>query len=170
MCDTSFVNFEIERIYAGWFDVSFQQDNKKLTISASDTWGNDSPGKFLEALYEFYVKKASHRFVIWDEEPGVYFICLDKIENKTRMIVAYSEQDDDELGEVFQNVVGDLSYEKIKDYFDDLQDLLIVENLNINHFVRVVYERFCGCNIEEYQNHWMDYPHEQLEKLKIALG
>ena len=162
------VDFEIKQIYAGWFDVSFGQGTEKLTISASDAWGNDSPRKFLEVLYDMYAESAEYRFVIWDEEPGEYFICMDRFENRVRLIVSYSEDAEDMLGRYFRSIEGDLSYEEIRSFFDDLQDLLVVENLDLKHFVKNVYEEFRKCDIEVYQGHWMDYPYEQMEKMKAA--
>ena len=32
------VNFEIERIYAGWFNVCFWMKEKDVHITASDAW------------------------------------------------------------------------------------------------------------------------------------
>lgn len=41
------INFEIQRIYAGWYDVLFKTNKEKVVVTASDAWGNDSPKLFL---------------------------------------------------------------------------------------------------------------------------
>jgi len=53
MPDKELVNFEIERVSAGWFDASFIHEKKKITISASDVYGNDGPKILLEKFIEF---------------------------------------------------------------------------------------------------------------------
>lgn len=37
------VNFEIQRIYAGRFDVLFKTEKEEVAVTASDAWGNNSP-------------------------------------------------------------------------------------------------------------------------------
>lgn len=34
------INFEIQRIYAGWFDVLFKTSKEEVVVTASDAWGN----------------------------------------------------------------------------------------------------------------------------------
>ena len=46
------INFEIQRIYAGWFDVLFKTNKGEVIVTASDVWGNDSPKLFLQILGE----------------------------------------------------------------------------------------------------------------------
>ena len=36
MPDKELVNFEIERVFAGWFDASFIHEKKRITNSSSD--------------------------------------------------------------------------------------------------------------------------------------
>ena len=36
MLNKELVNFEIERVYAGWFDASFIHEKKRITNSSSD--------------------------------------------------------------------------------------------------------------------------------------
>ena len=72
------INFEIQRIYAGWFDVLFKTNKEEVVVTASDAWGNDSPKLFLQILYELVDTHQYSKYVIWDEEPGVYIIFLIK--------------------------------------------------------------------------------------------
>ena len=44
------INFEIQRIYAGWFDVLFKTNKEEVVVTASDAWGNDSPKLFLQGV------------------------------------------------------------------------------------------------------------------------
>lgn len=75
------INFEIQRIYAGWFDVLFKTSKEEVVVTASDAWGNDSPKLFLQILSELVDKPQYSKYVIWDEEPGVYIIFIDKTDD-----------------------------------------------------------------------------------------
>ena len=48
MSNICLVNFEIERVSAGWFDASFSFGKEKAEITASDAYGNDGPKILLE--------------------------------------------------------------------------------------------------------------------------
>lgn len=39
---------------------------------------------------------------------------------------------------------------------NDWEDMLVVENIDLNHLIRVLYERFDEYDINEYENNWMD--------------
>ena len=115
------INLEIQRIYAGWFDVLFKTNKEKVVVAASDAWGNDSPKLFLQILSELVDKPQYSIYVIWDEEPGVYIIFIDKIDDLYNIKIAFSEFCHDELFADIINVIGDVSYDEMKSKLIDLE-------------------------------------------------
>ena len=71
------VNFEILGIHAGWYDVKFVSNDKQVEISASDAWGNDSPLYFLKMVLRMLNNEIESGYVVFDEEPGKYNVCLE---------------------------------------------------------------------------------------------
>jgi len=67
------------------------------------------------------------------------------------------------------NQIDDFSKNQLRDKLHDWEDLLVVENIDINYLLKVFYERFSELDIAEYQNHWMNYPNIQLEKMKMLV-
>lgn len=145
MPDKELVNFEIERVFDGWFDASFIHEKKKITISASDVYGNDGPKILLEKFIEFYQEDVPQKIVVWDEEAGRYFIIFTRINKECCISISYSYEAE-----------------------DNLQDKTI-NQIDINYLLKVFYERFSELDIAEYQNHWMNYPNIQLEKMKMLV-
>lgn len=70
-------------------------------------------------MIEVYQEDDIRRYVIWDEEPGIYIISFDKAHNKTRMIIAYSEHDQ-EFYKEFSNITGNIPFEEFKKKLPDL--------------------------------------------------
>ena len=169
MPDKELVNFEIERVFAGWFDASFIHEKKKITISASDVYGNDGPKILLEKFIEFYQEDVPQKIVVWDEEPGRYFIIFTRINKECCISISYSYEAEDNLQDKTINQIDDFSKNQLRDKLHDWEDLLVVENIDINYLLKVFYERFSELDIAEYQNHWMNYPNIQLEKMKMLV-
>ena len=84
--------FEIAEVNSGWFDVIFKTADQRILISASDAWDNDSPRLFIELLLEIISKKSDCKYVMWDEEPGEYFLCFDRQKDQFRLSIGYSEE------------------------------------------------------------------------------
>jgi len=166
MLDKELVNFEIERVFSGWFDASFIHKKKKITISASDVYGNDGPEKLLDKFIDFYQDDGAQKIVVWDEEPGCYFIIFTKNDKDYSMSISYSEDAEDALRGKNIDV---FSKEQLCTMLQDWEDLLVVENIDIDFLLRVFYERFSELDIGEYENHWMSYPSTQLVKMKTIM-
>lgn len=164
-----YVNFEIERIYAGWFEVVLYSDDFKIELSASDAWGNDSPKKFLEILCDLIMHENIHRYVIWDEEPGIYVIYISKINQTCKLNIFFTENVYEDVGEV----TGILSYDELQCKFGELEELLSVDDLYFDYFVKMVVRSFQeyskGEYREQYEENWMEFPHEELKKLEQLL-
>lgn len=169
MPDKELVNFEIERVFAGWFDASFIHEKKKITISASDVYGNDGPKILLEKFIEFYQEDVPQKIVVWDEEPGCYFIIFTRTDKDCSMSISYSEEAEDALRGKTIDEIDDFSKNQLSAMLQDLEDLLVVENIDIYYLLKIFYERFSELDLAEYQNHWMDYPSTQLEKMKTIM-
>lgn len=166
----SLVNFEIQRIYAGWFDVLFKTEKEEIAVTASDAWGNDSPRLFLQILCELVDKQIYNKYVIWDEEPGVYVIFINKIEEVYNIKIAFSEFDHDELFADIRNVIGDMSYEEMSSKLKDLELIFECNNIDYVYLLRTVVRAFEEYeNSAEYQENWMDYPHKELAAIKQHL-
>lgn len=168
-----YVNFEIEGIDAGWFDVTLRGDDFIIGLTASDGWENDSPKKLLEILCDLVTNDNIHRYVIWDEEPGVYIICISKVNQKYTLALAYSKKDHDNLPEEMSEGIGALSYHEMPGKLGELEELLYVRNLNFNYFTKTVVRSFQEYKKKKrrdrYEGNWMDFPHAELEKLEQLL-
>lgn len=169
MLDKELVNFEIERVFSGWFDASFIHEKKKITISASDVYGNDGPKMLLDKFIDFYQDDVTQKIVVWDEESGCYFIIFTRTDKDCSMSISYSEEAEDALRGKTIDEIDDFSKNQLSAMLQDLEDLLVVENIDIYYLLRVFYERFSELDLAEYQNHWMDYPSTQLEKMKTIM-
>lgn len=168
-----YVNFEIERIFAGWFDIALRSDEFKIELSASDAWEKDSPKNVLKILCDLIMNENIHRYVIWDEEPGIYIICISKINQKCKLNIVYSEKDHDELLKDVSEVTGILSYDELQCKFGALEELLSVDDLCLDYFVKTVARSFQeyskGEHREQYEENWMEFPKEELKKLEQLL-
>lgn len=168
------VKFEIRRIFAGWFDVRFCCKDKEIDISASDAWGHDAPGQMLQELAECNGKNEFHKYVIWDEEPGSYVICIEKEVNACTLTVIYTEIDSDEWKKI--DLHGDLSYQEINDYVIHRSSLevLIQKEIDFEYFVDTVISAFLEYYNDEkkseYENNWLEYPRQELEELRKLYG
>lgn len=89
------LGFKIRRISSGWFDVSFVLYKEKLNICASNAWGNDAPRHFLKILSRLVKRETEAGYVVYDDEPGTFVVCVCTGEQPCVNIV-YSELDDDE--------------------------------------------------------------------------
>lgn len=164
------INFEIQRIYAGWFDVQFKTDNEEIVVTASDAWGNDSPKLFLQILYEMLDEDVYNKYVVWDEEPGVYMIFISKTEENYSIKIAFSEFCHDELFSDIRNVVGDISFDEMRSKLNDLELLFEYNDVEFIFFLRTVIRAFEEYeNSSEYLGNWMDFPHNELRAIKQQL-
>lgn len=164
------VNFEIQRIYAGWFDVLFKTEKKEAAVTASDAWGNDSPKLFLQILCEMLDKDIYNKYVIWDEEPGVYVIFINKIKEVYNIKIAFSEFSHDELFADIRSVVGEISYEEMCTKLNDLELLFECNDFDYIYLLRTIVRAFEEYeNSAEYLENWMDYPHQELAAIKQYL-
>lgn len=139
---------------------------KRITISASDVYGNDGPKKLLDKFIDFYREDVNQKIVIWDEEPGCYFIIFIRTDKECSMSISYSEEAEDALR---GKNIDDFTKEQLCTMLQDWEDLLVVENIDVGFLLKVFYERFRELDIVNYQNHWMNYPSTQLEKMKKIL-
>lgn len=164
------LNFEIERIFAGWFDVKFITKDKQVVISASDTWLNDSPLYFLRMIIKLLKNNITEGYVVFDEEPGTYFVSLETL-GKSRLSILYSPLDDNELKNIELN--GILSRNKIEEAISDTEELFEIEDFSIEAFSRAVLRSFeewsSDVKIREYEGNWMEFPKTELLELKALL-
>ena len=166
----NYVNFEIERVFAGWFDVSFSFGKDNVVISASDVYGNDGPRMLLEKFSEFYYDKCPQKVIVWDEEPGNYFIIFNRVENNCSLSISYSQEAEDKLTQKVRDIIDEVPKSELVDLLDDWEDLLVVENIGMEHLLKVMFERFSEFDTKEYENNWMDYPNEQLDNIKNMMN
>lgn len=157
------IDFEIQRIYAGWFDVLFKTNKEKVVVTASDAWGNDSPKLFLQILSELVDKPQYSKYVIWDEEPGVYIIFIDKIDDLYNIKIAFSEFCHDELFADIRNVIGDVSYDEMKSKLNDLELICEYNDIDYVYLLKTVVRAFEEYeNSTDYSQNWMEFPHKEL--------
>lgn len=76
---------------------------------------------FLQILSELVDKTQYSKYVIWDEEPGVYIVFIDKIDDLYDIKIAFSEFCHDELFADIINVIGDVSYDEMKSKLNDIK-------------------------------------------------
>lgn len=161
------INFEIGRVYAGWFDVVFRYNNKDVSIRASDAWDYDSPKYFLQMLSECYRADRCSKFAVFDEEPGTYYVCLLK-DTKVTLTVFYSTLTHDELTIDFER---ELSAKEIMKCVNAGKDKIILqEEIDLDYFIHTVIRAFEEYELAErnvwYEENWMDFPMVEFEKLK----
>lgn len=163
------VNFEIERIYVGWFEVCCRSYAKEVYFRASDAWENDAPKFFLLMLSELLRSDEISKYVVFDEEPGTYIVCIEKYK-ECKMQVLYSKFSDDEWGNI--ELYGNLSKEELEKKIS-ISDELFEENIDLNHFVKTVLRSFeeyeKGQKLQEYEENWMKFPDKELKLLR-SLG
>lgn len=170
------VSFEIERIYCGWFDVccSRNKDNTsssdKIHFGASDVWGNDSPQIFLIMLTDILRNEEISGYVVFDEEPGTYIVCIEK-GRTCKMEILYSrlcsyEWEDLELS-------GNLKRKEIEKYIPIADELWVEEDMDLKYFSKTVLRSFEEYEPkkerQEYEEHWNTFPEKELKMLREAL-
>lgn len=164
------VNFEIVRIYAGWFDVRFVAEDKKIEISASDAWGNDSPMFFLRMILGILTNRIKDGYVVFDEEPGTYIVCLETTE-EVRLSILYSDFDDDEWTKI--GLQGELLRREIEEIIPETEELFVANDFSIEAFSKTILRGFeewsSGSKISEYEANWMEYPKQELFELEKLL-
>jgi hypothetical protein len=163
------VNFEIKRIYAGWFYVEFKGEDKQIMITASDVWDNDSPKYFLKMITECLIEKQFNKYVVFDEEPGTYIVSIEK--NETVILtVCYSKIEGFEWNDL--ELHGDLSLEQIKSYIPIEKELIKIE-IDLGYLAKTIYRSFeeyrFGTNRKEYEENWMKYPEAEFKQLSKLL-
>lgn len=170
----NYINFEIAQISAGWFDVWFKTVDKNKWVTASDAWENDSPRAFLKMLCNMLEENNCEKYVIWDEEPGVYIIFIGKRDGKYNMKITYSKICHHELFADIRNVSGDKTYEEMCERMDDLEIRFACDNFYYIYFLRTVLRAFEEYEkkeerLREYRDNWMDFSHKELEELRQRL-
>ena len=161
------VNFEIVRIYAGWFDVKFVAEDKQIVISASDAWENDSPMHFLRMISGILTNRIKDGYVVFDEEPGTYIVCLETTE-EVKLSILYSNFDDDEWSKI--GLQGELSRQEIEEIIPDTEELFVINDFSIKLFAKTILRGFEEWSSDlqktEYEANWMEYPQKEVDELK----
>lgn len=164
------LKFEIQKIFAGWFDVKFCCEDKSIEISASDAWGNDAPCQMLNELAECNGMDTFSKYIIWDEEPGSYVVCIDKEDKVCTLTVIHTDIDSDEWKKI--DLHGDLSYQEISDYVihRGSLDVLLQEEIDFEYFVETVISAFLKYEQAErkaeYEKNWLEYPQNEIDRLR----
>lgn len=165
------LEFEILRIYAGWFDVRFFTSEKSCCIGASDAWDNDSPKYFLQMLIDLLEGNTQAGYVVFDEEPGTYIACIECGE-VNKLTVCYSRLDNHEWEAV--DVHGNMTCRKLAKFIAIEKVFLVVEDFELRKFAQSVAEAFekytSKHKRDKYEGNWMAFPTEELDKLKEVLG
>lgn len=160
------INFEIMGIWSGWFDVKFITKEKQVEISASDAWENDSPKYFLRMIADILDGRMNTGYVVFDEEPGTYIVCLES-DRGCRLSVLCSDFCDDEWKTALH---GELAREEIETIIPDTEELFYVENFSIQTFAKPVLRSFEEWStkekMSEYEDNWMEFPQKELERLR----
>lgn len=170
MKDENKVKFEIRKIFAGWFDVKFECEDKSVVISASDAWEHDAPRQMLKELAECNGMEKFSKYIIWDEEPGSYVVCIDKEDKECTLTIIYTKVDSDEWEKI--DLHGDLSYQEISDYVIHRSslDILLQKGIDFEYLVETVINAFAEYEKDEkkseYENNWMEYPQQELDRLR----
>lgn len=163
----NYLNFEIVRIYAGWFDVKFTTEEKQVEISSSDAWGNDSPRNFLKMLCNLADNKTSNRYVVFDEEPGTYVVHIEK-GAVCKFSILYSEYDYDKWPEV--KMCGERKLEEVETMIPGMEELFIVTDFSLEAFARTVvrgFEEYFSVETRaEYEGNWMEFPEKEFLELR----
>lgn len=159
------MEFEIKKIFAGWFHVAFIYDGKRIDIVSSSKWDNDAPKHFLKALYDIMSMekgKTGSRYVLWDDEPGANLVALEKTKK----------------GKVFIKIASIIEWYDIdiKLYGKgvpkglEIKDVLFNKEININKFaesvVKSFYEYSTKEQIERYRDNWFGFPIYDFNNLK----
>lgn len=163
----TYINFEIKNISYGWFDVLFKTNEDEIMVTASYAWGNDSPKLFLQILYELLVSPSCNKYVIWDEEPGVYIIFFSKIKNQYNIKIAYSETCHDELFADIRNTTGNFIFHEAQSMIHDLEVIYECYDINFSHLIKTIIRAFEEYETNpEYERNWMSFPYNELNLLK----
>lgn len=164
------VNFEILGIHAGWFDVKFVSNDKQVEISASDAWGNDSPLYFLKMVLRMLSNEIESGYVVFDEEPGTYIVCLETSDD-VKLSVLFSNLDDDEWKVI--ELYGELSRQEIENVITDTEELFVTSGFEIESFARTILRGFeewkSDLKIREYEENWMEFPEKEVCELRRML-
>lgn len=118
---------------------------------------------------DFLYNKADAGYVIFDEEPGVYIVCLEKTE-ETKLSILYSGLDDDE---VKIDVQGELTRKEIENLVTDTEELFSVSNLSLEIFFNTVFRSFDEWSSkekrDEYEENWALFPQKEVEELSMLI-
>lgn len=164
------MNFEILSICAGWFDMAFILENQRIEISASDAWENDSPKYFIKNLVDCLQSDGCVRYVIFDGEPGIYFVIFEKSTDFCVKIY-YSDYMGAKLGKEIL-LYGNQTFESLKRKIKVYKELFN-SKINLHHFARCVLRGFEEYLNEEknyeYINNWGEFPEPEFNALKAAI-
>lgn len=155
------VEFLIDKVSHGWFDVSFKGSDWKVAISASDAWGTDTPALLLQGL----VKQKNENiptslYVAFDEEPGTYLFTLErKTEQSATLTVGYSKYDDDEWPEIER--AGRKTLVELSNLIP-VDEILLRAEIDYHIFLYSVYKAFLPYENTltkiQYEKNWMLFP------------
>lgn len=164
-----YVNFEIEGINVGWFDMIYNTKKENVTVSATDAYGNDSPKYFLQMLCDFLANEIHAGYVLFDEEPGIYIVCIEK-EEQYNLSIFFSESED--ICKKFQTY-GKFSASEIKEQVCDIEEMLAIKGISMELFAKTVVRSFeeysLGKGKKIYEENWMDFPEEEFMSLQKHL-
>ena len=166
------VEFLIDKISYGWFDVSFKGSDWKVAISASDAWGTDTPALlFKEIVKQKNENLPASLYVVFDEEPGTYLLTLErKAEQSAILTVCYSEYDDDEWPEIER--AGRKTLVELSNLLPINETVLRAE-IDYHFFLHSVYKAFLPYENTltkiQYEKNWMLFPIKQWTEFKDFL-
>ena len=162
------IDFKIQRIFAGWFDIVLEWKDKKVKITDSDAWDNDSPKCLLEVLAELRKEAVCNRYIIFNADPGSYIVSFDQ-DVDLILSVCRTDIPIEEWQKLHLN--KHLSFDELKDYISHRgeSETLFRVRLDLEDFICKVCDAFGryreGTAREEYEKNWMQYPEEALKNL-----
>lgn len=164
------INFKINSISSGWFDIELLNGEQSISICASNAWENDSPKYLLSLLIDLLTGKANAGYVVFDEEPGTYIMCI-QFKSQISLEIYFSNNDDDEWGNV--PLHGNLTSKELFSRIPIDKNLLMIDNLNMESFVSQVVQCFdtyaSKHKRDKYEGNWMKFPLEEYQLLKAIV-
>ncbi len=163
--------FSISDINSGWFDMEFKTEEKTVYISASDVFFHDSPKELLLMLTDFLLQKIDTAYVFFDEEPGTYFLSLEK----EILTVAYSIYDciyKDNKGFDIP-LWGTMTFNEISNFIP-IDEILLQAEIDTKVFIQSVYKAFSKYAhnhllYDKYEENWNYFPKEEWDMFEQAI-
>lgn len=165
-----FLNFEITGIYLGWFDIKFITKERQVEISVSNAWENDSPKYFLKMIFGFLINESTDGYVVFDDEPGIYVVCLEKTKDY-KLSILHSKSDNAKWTKA--GLYGELKQKDVEALMPGIEELFSVEGFSLKTFARTVLRSFEEYSLPEhrrnYEVNWMEFPEEEFLALHNLL-